>query len=104
MDNPKPDCTIDLSKVREVAMRDDHVTIDLNFDDGGMYSIQQRTVVFPMPPDGTLSSRVRWLEIEISRKIRKKLRRKKIVLDVSSKEDEEEDDRTRVLWIRTWTA
>jgi hypothetical protein len=42
VDNPKPDCTIDLSKVRDVAMRDDHVTIDLNFDDGGMYVVFER--------------------------------------------------------------
>ena len=95
VDNPKPDCTINLSKVRNVVMRDDHITIDLNFDDGGMYSIRAE--------DGglsdasrwhtALSSRVRWLRDRNLKKDSKEVEEeKKIVLNVSSKEDEEEDE------------
>lgn len=52
VENPVPDCTIDLSRVRQVVMRDDHVTLDLNFDDGGVYSIRA--------DDGGISDASRW--------------------------------------------
>jgi diazepam-binding inhibitor (GABA receptor modulator, acyl-CoA-binding protein) len=102
VDNPKPDCAIDLSQVHDVKLRDDRVTLDLSFKDGGVYTIRAE--------DGgtsdasrwhtALSSRVSWLRTR--KKSSKKETKdsnveKTILLNVSSKEDDTKVDEVVVV-------